>query len=225
MKVRPACPLRTLVPLLVLSATSCVSRAIERPDVPVVVIQTVGGVELGVATDDGILFLGRSAIEGPAKVTYWLDRAPVVEAGTIRSLGASIVQVELDVPVPTVPLDLSDLVPGEDLVMIGADALERWSVPVRAADSEIAQGSVVSAGSNIQLAPHHVGAGVYRQNERGSVLVGLVKGVATTSSGERWILLAGPAELRRALLEPKAAVVKREIRYRADGTRTILQRR
>ncbi|MCA8972262.1 MAG: hypothetical protein KDC95_20915 [Planctomycetes bacterium] len=208
-----------------LTTVSCAYRYRERPEIPGVVVQTVGGTELGVATDDGVVFLGRSAIEGPAKVTYWIDRAPIVEAGTVRKLGGSLLQVELDVPLPTVPIDFSDLVPNEDLLMIGADGVSRWSVPVRVVNSDRIEGSAVIAPASVELAPHHVGAGVYRDTQYGMALVGLVKAVATASTGERWILLAGPTELRRALLEPKAAVEKREIRYRADGTRTILQRR
>lgn len=206
-------------------APSCTYRYLERPETPVVAIQTIGGTELGVATDDGIVFLGRSAIEGPVKVTYWLDRAPVIEAGTIRPLGGPLLQVELDVPIPTVPIDFEETKPNETLTMMGVDGLNRWRVPVQVVTDDRIVGNAITAPASVELGPQHIGAGVFRETDGGMHLVGMVKAVARASTGERWFLLAGPTELRRALLEPKGAVPEREIRYRADGTRTIFRRR
>lgn len=200
---------------------ACTYRYLEQPEVPVVAIETIAGKELGVSTKDGVIFLGRSSAEGPAKVTYFLDRAPIVEAGMIRPLGGSLLQVELDVPIPAVSIDFEQTRPGESLVMMGVDDNSRWRAQVTVSDDARIQGSAVNAPNTLKLAPHHIGAGVFREEGGDQRLVGLVKAVAEASTGERWYLLAGPTEIRRALLEPKLAVPKREIRYRADGTRTL----
>lgn len=210
---------------IALSLTACHYRYLERPQVPVVAIETIAGRELGVSTEDGVLFLGRSSSEGPAKVTYFLDRAPLVEAGMIRPFGASLMKVELDVDIPSVPIDFEMPRAGEELILMGIDDDSRWQVPVTVADDDRIQGSAVRVPASLKLAPRHIGAGVFRTQDGDLRLIGMVKAMAEASTGERWYLLAGPNELRRALLEPKDAVPTREIRYRADGTRTILRRR
>ena len=221
----PPSPLASALLGLLAVAPACAYRFLERPESPVLGIRTTGGSELGVATDDGIIFLGRSAHEGPAKVTYWIKEAPIVEAGTIRPFGGSLHSIELDVPIPSVPIDFEQIQPGEALIMMGVDGLRRWRVPVRAVQSERIQGSAVTAPTAVKLSPQHVGAGVFREAKGSLRLVGLVKAVAVASSGERWLLLAGPTELRRALLAPRAAVPRLEARYRADGTRTMSERK
>ena len=53
---------------------------------PVAMIETRGGVEYGATTTEGILFLGRTATEGPCRVHYFLGgrATPMIEDGEIR---------------------------------------------------------------------------------------------------------------------------------------------
>ena len=50
---------------------------------PVAVVQTTEGVEHAATTEFGVLFLGRTATEGPCRVHYYLGPTPMVEDGTI----------------------------------------------------------------------------------------------------------------------------------------------
>jgi hypothetical protein len=192
---------------------------------PVVVIRTPGGTELGVTTDEGVFFLGRTAQEGPAKVLYWLGDSPLVESGEVRRRGGSIYEVLLDVDLPAVPISFEPLRPGESLVLIGVDDDWAWQYGVVVPEDPMASGTIVRWPSGLRIEPSQVGAGVFRDTGEGLTLVGLVKATAEIEGGGRFLLLAGLPELRVALLEPRSAVPVREVLYRADGTRIIRTKR
>ena len=202
-------------------ALSCNFRYLERPEFPIVGVTTTGGREQGVATDDGVLFLARSAQKGPAKVLYWIEGAPIIEAGTIGEVGGGIYDVDLDVDIPTVPISFEPLRTGEPLVLVTIEASGPQRRSVVAADTSLTSGGAVRASASLKLAPEHVGAGVFRDTDAGLALVGLVKGRARYDDGRELLLLAGAADLRHALITPKTAVPERDVRYRADGARRV----
>ncbi len=200
---------------------ACRNTKLYPADVPIVGVTTTGGKELGVATDQGVLFLGRTAEKGPAKVLYHIDAAPVVEAGRVVPVGGSLFEVLLDVPVATVPISFEPLRPSESLIMMWLDGDEVRTHPVEVSSDPIVYGTAVRRPAGLVLAAEHVGAGVFRDTDAGLALVGLVKASARVTGGEEYLLLAGLPELRAAFLRPQPAVPKLEAIYRADGTRIL----
>lgn len=189
--------------------------------VPVVGIRTTGGSEMGVPTGDGVLFLGRTAQKGPAKVLYFIGETPVVEAGNVRPVGGSLFGVELEVDIPTVPISLDPLQPGDQLELVGLDGDRVFHRDVSVPRNAAVSGTVVSWPEGMDLKPEHVGAGVFRVTAAGRALVGLVKATARVQGGQGFLVLAGLPEIRQAMFTPETAVPQREVIYRADGTRTI----
>ena len=91
MAMRTAACSAACAALLILPA--CTAHLFSSVDVvdrsrPVVRIETRGGTEFGAATELGILFLGRTATEGPCRIHYWLGPDPVTTDGTIEHAGA-----------------------------------------------------------------------------------------------------------------------------------------
>ena len=54
---------------------------------PVVQIHTPGGNELGVTTDYGIVFLGRTASAGDIEITAWFGDGPSIEPSSVEPIG------------------------------------------------------------------------------------------------------------------------------------------
>ncbi|MFQ5507197.1 MAG: hypothetical protein ACE5F1_20695 [Planctomycetota bacterium] len=215
-------PVPALVLLLLLAA--CAAPPLPSSAMPVVGIQTPGGHELGVSTEDGVLFLARTAKAGPAKVLYFLGPSPLIEAGRILGVGGSIHRVELEVTIPSVPISFDPVQKGEELLLLALSNEEPWSAWVRVADSPFAEGTVLE-GTGLGLRGEHVGAGVFRSTSAGLSMVGLIKGVARFENGPDYLLMAGLPELRLAFVQPETAVPRQEVRYRDDGLRVYRVRR
>ncbi len=207
-----------LLPLLL---GSCVVERRLPSEMPMVRIQTTGGFEQGVSTDDGILFLGRTQKKGPAKVLYYLGPSPMMEAGELRHLGASLYEVETEIALPSVPISMESLRPGEELLLMCLDEAGPWSYWTRVAEDSRVSGPVIEWPSGLTLEKAHVGAGLFRESDGAYSLVGLLKGTLVFKEGARFLVMAGLPELRRALLQPQAAAPPRIVKYRADAGRVL----
>ena len=204
--------------------TSCRNYLVEPSDMPTVVITTTEGVEQGVLTTEGVLFLGRTSQQGPAKVSYYLGPSPLVEAGDIKPMGGPLMEVELEVNVPWVPISHEELRLGELLKMFVVEQGRPRSFTVMAATNKAFEGTLVTWPEEFSPTPEKVGCGVFRETAKGLTLVGLVKATATLErdgTTQRYLVLAGLPEIRLALLEPTPAVEKEKIYYRADGLRAV----
>ena len=82
-------------------------------------IRTSGGSELGVATDYGVLFLGRTARSGEVRVVAWFGDGPSVEASVIEPLGGGLYTAETEIRLPTIPMSFRTPEPGERLYVVG----------------------------------------------------------------------------------------------------------
>jgi len=78
------------------------TRALEGGP-PVVRIETAGGTELGVNTDLGVLFMGRTRSAGHCKVTVFFGGTPVVENSTIETIHGGLCQARLQIQSPAAP--------------------------------------------------------------------------------------------------------------------------
>ena len=193
-------------------------------DMPTVLITTTEGVEQGVLTTEGVLFLGRTSQEGPAKVLYYLGPSPLIEAGEIQPMGGPFMEVDLEVNVPWVPISFEAIRSGERLKLFVIEKGHPKSYDVLASTNKAFEGTLVTWPAGFEPSSDTVGCGVYRETPKGLTLVGLVKATAVLERGastDRYLILAGLPEFRLALLQPTPAVEKEKIYYRADGLRAI----
>lgn len=193
-------------------------------DMPTVLITTTEGVEQGVLTTEGVLFLGRTSQEGPAKVLYYLGPSPLIEAGEIQPMGGPFLEVDLEVNVPWVPISFEAIRSGEGLKLFVIEKGHPKSYDVLASTNKAFEGTLVTWPAGFEPSSDTVGCGVYRETPKGLTLVGLVKATAVLERGDstdRYLILAGLPEFRLALLQPTPAVEKEKIYYRADGLRAV----
>jgi hypothetical protein len=209
----------TLLSVLLAFGSCRVSRQ-QPTQIPVVWIQTTKGFEQGVSTEEGIIFLGRTAQKGPAKVSYLLGPSPLVEAGKIRNGPGPLHFVDLEVSIPKAPISFRAPKPGEGLSLI----LYKGNSPrfffTKVANDPRIQGTALEIPSGFRPQPSDIGAGVFKQTDDGPALVGLLQGVASLE-GKSWLLVAGRDLWKTHFLKPTPSEQKKEVFYRADGTRTI----
>ncbi len=219
----PLAPLLTVLGILPFMA-SCRNYHLKPSDMPTVLITTTEGTEQGVLTTEGVLFLGRTSQQGPAKVLYYLGPSPLVEAGEIKRMGGPLMEVDLEVNVPWVPISFEALRLGELLELYVIEDGNPRRYTVMASTNKAFEGTLVTWPEGLSLSPEKVGCGVFRKTPKGLSLVGLVKATAVLERGtetDRYLVLAGLPEIRLALLEPTPAVEKEGIYYRADGLRAV----
>jgi len=190
---------------------------------PTLVVETSGGRELGVATDYGVVFLGRTARSGPVQITAWFGDGPNLEKSVIEPLGPELCTADTPIRLPDVVIDFRDPRPGETLYVYGRDAAGPWTAEITVVDDPRILGLVATIPDRLRDAADQVGAGVYTYpaggDERTKKLVGLVAGKIRlrTTAGEREVLaIVGPQELWRLVTARHDAGARRPWRYRED---------
>ncbi|HHI80613.1 MAG TPA: hypothetical protein ENK02_11615 [Planctomycetes bacterium] len=203
-----------------LALTSCRVSRRQPTEIPVVRIQTTKGFEQGVSTEEGIIFLGRTAHKGPVKVSYLLGPSPLVEAGKIREGVGPLHFVDLEVSIPKAPISFRAPKPGESLSLILYDGHSPRVLSTRVARDPRIRGTALELPPGYRPKPSDIGAGVFQPSPEGPALVGLLQGVARLG-GKSWLLVAGRETWKTHFLKPTPSERKKEVFYRADGTRTI----
>ncbi|MCA8974551.1 MAG: hypothetical protein KDC98_07500 [Planctomycetes bacterium] len=186
---------------------------------PVVLVETTGGIELGAATEYGILTLGRTATEGPCRVHYFLGPTPMVDDGALAATGSLFTRAEIDLKTPTVQV-LARAPTAEDelLAMWTPDGKATRLVDVQLCRTPGIEGDVLDhPGEEIPT-----GAAILRRNDHDLRLdfVGLIAGRATVDSGPtkgRYFVFAGVDRIREMLAVPERHPVDYEPKYRPDG--------
>lgn len=209
-----------LLLLLALGSTGCVGT--HRLSDPVLEIATEGGSELGVATDYGVVFLGRTAQAGRVEITAWYGDGPNIEPATIEPIGGGLYTAETEIRLPVVPMSFQDPRPGSKLLVLGRrqGELREHTVTVRS-DPRV-QGLLLSVPGGIGDDPTQVGAGVYFLPDGDldqKQLVGLVSGRIRLkgADGERVYLTAyGPQELWRLVTHRRDLLQRKRWIYRED---------
>jgi hypothetical protein len=175
---------------------------------PIMRIETRGGVEMGVGTEVGILFLGRTAQEGPCRVHYWLGPTPLVEDGAVERWGGVFYRALMDLNHPYARFLDRDLRDDDTLFALLLDGQE---VALQRARTETIAGDVVAwPGRDLPA-----GTGVFLRDDRGLVFVGLVAGRIETGDG-RYLVHTGTTALREALLTAKPHAAPRQVKHRPD---------
>ncbi len=179
-----------------------------------------GASELGVSTDHGLVFLGRTARSGPIQVTAWFGDGPSVEFTVVEPLGGGLFTAEPQIKLPRVPMSFTTPAPGQSLRLVGRRGGAKWSADVRVRKVEGVSGLLVDIPPQIEQFDGQVGAGLYLVGERELELVGLVTGIVEITGPEgasvRYLAAVGPDQLWRLVTYKRDFPRQRKYIYRAD---------
>jgi hypothetical protein len=191
---------------------------------PVVLVETIGGVEFGASTEYGVLTLGRTATTGPCRVRYLLGPTPMVDDGELTTGGGVFTCARIDLRTQNARVLGRPLAEADELVaMWTPDGATIREVAVHLARAEGVAGDVLlHPGAELPT-----GAAVLRKNERdlGHDFVGLIAGKAIVDGGPAagtYFVFTGVDRLRELLAVPEPFPVDVEARHRPDGI-TVMQ--
>lgn len=210
---------RFALPLLALAALASCSGTRKVTD-PVLNIRTAGGEELGVSTDYGIVFLGKSAERGEIEVEAWFGDGPSIERSVIEPIGGGLFTAEMDIELPQVPLSFKEPRDGESLEIMGRKGNRRWSTLARVRTDPRVLGLLLEIPSGFPDDPDQVGAGVYRKlGKHQRELVGLVTGkiqLERRGALRKYLAVAGPSVMWRFAAHRRDLLRKKPFVYRED---------
>jgi hypothetical protein len=212
--------LRLAVLPLVLCLASCVGT--RKLTDPVLEIRSENGRELGVATDYGVIFLGRTAQMGEIEIIAWYGDGPSVELAVVEPIGHGLYTAEPEIRVPNVPLSFRVPKDGDEVTIMGRNGADRWEDKASVVSDPRVDGILLDPTSNLEDRADQVGAGVYYVNEDAGTtrLVGLVSGVLelTDADGdtERYLTVVGPNDLWRLVTYHRDLPHKPRWIYRDD---------
>lgn len=184
---------------------------------PAVLVETTGGVEFGVTTEFGVLTLGRTAVEGPCRVHYFLGQTPLVESGTLGAAGGMFTSADIDLKTQAVRcLDRAPVAEDRLLAMWTADGITTTTVPVQLAQLPGVEGDALA----VPAQPLPAGACILRVGDDDTVqFVGLVSGKATFTHSDRiteCYVFAGVDRVREMLAVPRQHPTDQAPRFRPD---------
>lgn len=206
---------------LALVATAC--QGTRKLADPVLEIRGPEATELGVATDYGLVFLGRSARSGPIEVTAWFGDGPSIEQAVVEPLGGGLFTAEPQIRFPRVPLSFETPAAGSRLVAIGRVGRERWEAEVVVQSDPRVQGILTTIPAEVVANDHQIGVGLYLVNPEAPherKLVGLVSGrielTDADGSVRRYLTAFGPDQLWRLVSYRREYPKRRKFVYRDD---------
>ena len=188
---------------------------------PIVVVETRGGRELGVSTEYGIAFLGRTAQSGPAALTVWFGDGPQMEWSAIEPIGGGLYTAQTEIRFPEAIMCFEEPKPGDEVLLVGRRRGERWEKTVKVRRDPRVEGMLLPAVREIEGAPEQVGAGVFveKEDEANPELVGLVSGVVTLTengSSVRYMTVVGMRDLWRLVAHRRELDRRRPLPSRED---------
>lgn len=189
---------------------------------PTLALRTSGGQELGVSTDYGIVFLGRTAQAGRLEIESWFGDGPNIEPAVIEPIGAGLFTAETEIRLAQVPLTFEDPAPGTELLVTGIDHGEPWEEWIRVESDPRVLGLIATIPARLRGRPDQVGAGVYvvpRDDTAKKRLVGLYAGQVrlSTRDGEKdYLAIVGPTDLWRLVSHRRDLLQRKRWVYRED---------
>lgn len=216
----PFAKLSSLILLLVATLSCQGTRMVADP-----VLELRGGSgasELGVSTDFGVVFLGRTARSGAVELTAWYGDGPSIEFSVIEPLGGGLFTAEPQIKLPRVPISFRTPRAGETLRVIGRTGRERWTADVTVRSEPQLEGLIVDVPGQVLERDGQAGAGLYRVGAKGHdlKLVGLVTGTVEINGADgatrRYLAAVGPDQLWRLVTYKRDFPRKRKWVYRAD---------
>ncbi|MFN0009720.1 MAG: hypothetical protein ACKVXR_17635 [Planctomycetota bacterium] len=174
-----------VLPIVLLAAASGCTGVRTLSD-PTLVVRTSAGTELGVSTDYGVVFLGRTAQSGRVYLTAWFGDGPQTESSVIEPVGSGVFTAETEIRLPEVPMNFQEILPGATVLVVGRRNGELWEKSVSVQGDPRVDGILLPGLRQLQSAPDQVGAGVFilrDEDEDEKELVGLVSGTLTLTDG------------------------------------------
>jgi hypothetical protein len=213
--------LRILPILLLAVAAGC--TGVRTLSDPTLLVQTSAGTELGVSTDYGVVFLGRTAQSGRVFLTAWFGDGPQTESSVIEPVGSGVFTAETEIRLPDVPMNFHEPRPGAQVLVVGRKGGETWQKLVTVLGDPRVEGILLPGIGKIASSPDQVGAGVFvlkDGDENHKELVGLVSGTLTLTDGtetKHYTTVVGMKDLwrlvahRRELDRRRPPVVREDI--------------
>ncbi|MEO0631546.1 MAG: hypothetical protein AAFY46_12605, partial [Planctomycetota bacterium] len=189
---------------------------------PTVILETQGGRELGVSTDYGVVFLGRTARAGRVEVAAWFGDGPSIEVSVIEPVGEGLYTADPDIFLPRVALSFRSPATGEEVVIQGRDVEGRWKLPSRVIRRDDVEGLLLELPEELLPPTDQAGAGVFVYDDRGRTrLLGLVSGRVVLPDPEtgqlvQYLTAIGPATLWRLVTFRRDPHVPKRLPYRDD---------
>lgn len=207
--------------LVLLACSSCAGTRFLAD--PVLEVRTDQGRELGVATNSGVVFLGRTARSGEVEITAWFGDGASTEVAVVEPLGGGLFSAETEIRLPNVPISFESPPPGSSVQIYGRTGNERWEETAKVLTDPRVEGFLLPWISRFEGHPEFVGAGVFVIDEfdsRLERLVGLVSGRLELTSADgttvSFLAVVGPNELWRLVTARRDNSKKRKWVYRED---------
>lgn len=218
-------PLHRLLGCALLAlATSCQGTRLLMD--PTLRIDTEGGTELGVATEYGVVFLGRTATAGEVDVTAWFGDGPSVEPSVVEPVGGSLYTAETEIRLPWVQLTFEPPAVGSSVRIIGRNADgSLWQEDVSVRSHSRVRGILLDVPGRLRReAADQTGAGVFVMSEdedpRKLKLLGLISGRVRLpmrdGSMRDYLAVVGPVTLSNLVTYHRQDVHRRRWVYRDD---------
>ena len=209
-----------VLPALLLMATLASCSGTRKITDPVVRITSPGGSELGVSTEHGIVFLGRTAERGEIEVEAYFGDGPSIESSVIEPVGGGLFTAEMDIKLQNVPLSFVEPRDGEALEIMGRRGRRRWTATTRVRTDPRVLGLLLEVPSGFPDDPDQVGAGVYRRKSKFErELVGLVTGkiqLERRGALRKYLTVAGPTVMWRFVAHRRDHLRRKPFVYRED---------
>lgn len=208
-----------LVSLLSLALAACITfeSTSRRTLDPVVVVHGPGGDELGVSTDYGVAFLGRTAKSGRVEFTVWFGDGPTREEGLVEPMGGGVFSTASEILLPSVPLCFESLPAGTPLVVRGRRNGQPFEIDAAVAEDPAVEGVLLRASAELDvLTDGELGAGVFQLTPGNPLrLVGLLSG-RLVLDGRRYFTVVGAEDLWRMVVHRRNSDRPRRWVYRED---------
>ena len=93
---------------------------------PTLQIRSAHGSELGVSTDYGIVFLGRTTQAGNVEISAWFGDGLDIEPAAVEPIGDGLFTAETEIRLPQVQMSFDDPAPGDRLLVMGRNKDGAW---------------------------------------------------------------------------------------------------
>ncbi len=212
---------RPLLPAVLLALLAACQGTRNVMD-PILEIRTPGGQELGVSTDYGVLFLGRTARSGEVSVIAWYGDGPSLEISVIEPLGDGLYTAETQIRLPAIPITFRTPRPGDVVQIQGRRGAETWQAEATVLADPRVDGILLTVPAELQDAPDQIGAGIFVDDpETGHRrLVALVSGTleltAEDGATRRYLTALGPEQIWRLVTRRQDLLQRRRWIYRED---------
>lgn len=203
-------------------SSSCVITESRNVQQPTLQIQSDHGMELGVSTEYGVLFLGRTVRSGEIEVTAWYGDGPSIEPSVVEPLGGGLYTAQTEIELPTTRLTFQPPEPGAWVTVIGRRDGEVWETEAKVLSDPRVDGILLRTPPLLRSEEEQIGAGVFVLDPKGDrVLVGLVSGRLQlphpdTGQPVSYLTVMGPNDTWRLVVHSRSIQRKKRFVYRDD---------